>query len=107
MAAAQDADTSAAPYREKVFVTGSNIPTIDRETAVPVQIITREEIQRANIQTAAELANTISANVSYGNFTENGAFAFAISPRSSARDTRTADISRPPGSAGASRTRRD
>ena len=65
----------------KVFVTGSNIPTIDRETAVPVQIITREEIERANIRTAAELANTISANVSYGNFTaENRPAVFGGSP---------------------------
>ena len=80
VAFAQDADSNAATDREKVFVTGSNIPTIDRETAVPVQIITREEIQRANIQTAADLAQTISANVSYGNFTENQATAFASSP---------------------------
>src|SRR6185436_12303094 len=80
VAFAQDADSNAATAREKVFVTGSNIPTIDRETAVPVQIITREEIQRANIQTAADLAQTISANVSYGNFTENQATAFASSP---------------------------
>ena len=78
IAAAQDADAAAG--REKVFVTGSNIPTIDLETAVPVQIITREEIQRANIQTAADLAQTISANVSFGNFTENQGFAFANSP---------------------------
>ncbi|MCC6193162.1 MAG: hypothetical protein IT518_01735 [Burkholderiales bacterium] len=34
----------------KVLVTGSNIPTVDREAAVPVQIITREDIQRANFQ---------------------------------------------------------
>ena len=53
---AQDA-TAEVPTRPtsgcKVFVTGSNIPTVDRETAVPVQVITREEIQRANFQTAA------------------------------------------------------
>ena len=79
IALAQYADTNTA-IGEKVFVTGSNIPTIDRETAVPVQIITREDIQRANIQTAAELAQTISANTSYGNFTENQGFAFATSP---------------------------
>ncbi|MEO8751100.1 MAG: TonB-dependent receptor plug domain-containing protein, partial [Casimicrobiaceae bacterium] len=72
-AAAQDAGGSsdANDGRIKVFVTGSNIPTIDRETALPVQIITREEIQRANFQTAAQLANTISANVSYGTLSEN------------------------------------
>ena len=82
IAAAQDVggQPDAADERIKVFVTGSNIPTLDRETAVPVQIITREEIQRANIQTAAELAHTISANVSYGNFTENQALAGSLSP---------------------------
>ena len=80
IAAAQGADSNATGARSKVFVTGSNIPTIDGETAVPVQIITREDIQRANIQTAAELAQTISANTSYGNFTENQGFAFATSP---------------------------
>jgi iron complex outermembrane receptor protein len=56
--------------RIKVLVTGSNIPTIERETALPVQIITREEIDRANIQTAAQLVNTISATMSYSGFNE-------------------------------------
>ncbi|MCC6196562.1 MAG: TonB-dependent receptor [Burkholderiales bacterium] len=66
--------------RIRVMVTGSNIPTLDRETAVPVQVITREEIQRANIQTAAQLANTISAAVSFGTFTENQVNANSGSP---------------------------
>jgi iron complex outermembrane receptor protein len=66
--------------RIKVMVTGSNIPTLDRETAVPVQVITREEIQRANLQTSAELARTISAAVSFGSFTENAAFAGSSTP---------------------------
>ncbi len=51
-------------------MTGSNIPTIERETALPVQIITREEIERANLQTAAQLVNTISAAMSFGAFNE-------------------------------------
>ena len=81
MAAAQDAngkpDATGAPI--KVFVTGSNIPTVDRENALPVQVITREEIQRANFQTAAQLANTISANVSYGTIPENLGVAPGVS----------------------------
>ena len=51
-------------------MTGSNIPTLDRETALPVQTITREQIERANIQTAAQLVNTISATMSFGAFNE-------------------------------------
>ncbi len=62
--------TDAAEGRIKVIITGSNIPTIERETALPVQIITREEIERANIQTAAQLVNTISAAMSFGAFNE-------------------------------------
>jgi iron complex outermembrane recepter protein len=54
-----------------VTVTGSNIiPRIEGETALPVQVITREDIERANFQTAAELLKTVSANMSSGSFTE-------------------------------------
>ena len=48
-----------------IAVTGSNIPRTDVETSLPVQVITREEIERANIRTAAELVGTISANMSF------------------------------------------
>jgi iron complex outermembrane receptor protein len=54
----------------KVFVTGSNIPTVERETALPVQVITREQIERTNLRTAAELVNRISATTSYSAFNE-------------------------------------
>ena len=50
--------TDAVDGRIKVIVTGSNILTLERETALPVQIITRSDIERANIQTAAQLVNT-------------------------------------------------
>jgi iron complex outermembrane recepter protein len=71
-ALAQDltSGTAVGDGRIKLIVTGSNIPTIERETALPVQIITREEIDRANIQTAAQLVNTISATMSYSAFNE-------------------------------------
>jgi len=71
-ALAQDfsAGPEAVENRIKVIVTGSNIPTIERETSLPVQIITREEIERANIQTAAQLVNTISATMSFSAFNE-------------------------------------
>jgi iron complex outermembrane receptor protein len=62
----------------KLTVTGSNIiPRIEGETALPVQVITREEIERANIQTAAELMNTVSANMSFNAFNETQSIAGA------------------------------
>lgn len=53
-----------------IIVTGTSIPTAESKTALPVQIITREEIERSNLQTAAELVNTISATTSYSAFNE-------------------------------------
>lgn len=55
----------------KVFVTGSNIPSVERETALPVQVITRADIERANLQTAAQIVNTLSATTSYSAFNES------------------------------------
>ena len=46
---------------EKVEVTGSSIKRIDAETALPVQIITRQEIQRLAPQNTEDLLKTISA----------------------------------------------
>ncbi len=46
---------------EKVEVTGSSIKRIDAETALPVQVITRQEIDRTGAQTVEELLKTISA----------------------------------------------
>jgi iron complex outermembrane receptor protein len=61
----------AQDQRIVVTVTGSNIiPQIEGETALPMQVITRADIERANIQTAAELLKTVSANMSYGSFNE-------------------------------------
>jgi iron complex outermembrane recepter protein len=61
-------DRDAAERHIRVFVTGSNIPAVERETGLPVQVITRDEIERANFQTAAELINSISATTSYSAF---------------------------------------
>ena len=38
-----NSETEVVESRIKVIVTGSNIPTLDRETALPVQTITREQ----------------------------------------------------------------
>src|SRR3954468_5314377 len=46
----------------RVEITGSSIKRIDTETALPVQTITREEIEKMGATTAAELVKNISAN---------------------------------------------
>ena len=48
---------------DRVVVTGSHIPQIDSETALPVQVITREEIERLGVTTAAQLLERVPANV--------------------------------------------
>jgi iron complex outermembrane recepter protein len=52
----------AAPKTEKIEVTGSNIKRVQDEGALPIQVITREEIERAGITSAEQLVATISAN---------------------------------------------
>jgi iron complex outermembrane receptor protein len=58
-AAAQVQDT---PAPQRVEVTGSAIKRIDGETALPVQVITREDIQKSGVTTAAEIMAKVSAN---------------------------------------------
>jgi iron complex outermembrane recepter protein len=53
-----------------VIVTGTNIPSVERENALPVEVITREQIERTNLQTAAQLVNTITASMGYLGFNE-------------------------------------
>jgi len=61
-----------------VNVTGSNIPRTDIETALPIQRIGRDDIDRSGATTAAELLNTVSANLRGQNdATSNGGF-FAV-----------------------------
>ena len=47
---------------EKIEVTGSNIKRIEGEGALPVTVISREDIQRSGVTTAAELIDRLSAN---------------------------------------------
>jgi iron complex outermembrane receptor protein len=60
LALAAAAQTSDAPQR--VEVTGSSIKRIAGETALPVQTIGREEIEKSGVTTAAELLRNISAS---------------------------------------------
>ncbi|SEN66971.1 iron complex outermembrane recepter protein [Duganella sp. CF517] len=63
---AQDASASDAPAAKpmpRVEITGSAIKRIEAETALPVQVITREEIEKVGVTTASEILARLSANV--------------------------------------------
>ncbi|CAN7723369.1 TonB-dependent receptor [Duganella sp. LjRoot269] len=64
-AVAQEAPAApaAATIMPKVEITGSAIRRIESETALPVQVITREDIEKAGVTTASELMARVSANV--------------------------------------------
>ncbi|TMG82713.1 MAG: hypothetical protein E6H78_14095, partial [Betaproteobacteria bacterium] len=47
----------------KLYVIGSNIPRPDAESALPVQILMRDDILRGGATTTAELLGMVSANV--------------------------------------------
>ena len=57
-------------FLEKIEVTGSHIARADIESALPVQVITRQELLDGGVQTVQELLDRISANQSFGGFTE-------------------------------------
>ena len=52
---------------DRVEVTGSSIKRIEGETALPVQVITREDIQRTGASNVEQLMQTVSAAASSGN----------------------------------------
>ena len=64
------AQTTPAPASsqqlERVEVTGSSIKRIEGETALPVQVITREDIQRSGASSVEQLMQTVSAVTSSG-----------------------------------------
>lgn len=47
---------------EPVVVTGSHLPAQTRDSAVPVQVISRREIDRSGVRTVAELLGQVAAN---------------------------------------------
>jgi len=61
-AAAQD-DATELRGTIKIEVTGSHIVRTDVETALPLQVITREDIERGGFTTVAGLMASVSANV--------------------------------------------
>jgi iron complex outermembrane receptor protein len=52
----------------RVEVTGSNIKRVESEGALPVQVITREEVQKTGAMSALELIDKLPINQSVGNF---------------------------------------
>jgi len=55
-------DIPSSTKLDRVEVTGSLIKRIDAETALPVQVITKADIEKAGVTTAGELLGKISAN---------------------------------------------
>jgi iron complex outermembrane recepter protein len=55
-------DAGAVPKPARVEITGSLIKRIDGEGALPVQTITREEIDKLGVTTAAELMGKLTAS---------------------------------------------
>src|SRR5512135_1437167 len=63
-AAAQE---QAAQTKEKIEVTGTSIKRVEGETALPVTVLSRDQIEKSGATTPMELLNYISANNSLGN----------------------------------------
>ena len=63
---AQTPPASSSQQLERVEVTGSSIKRIEGETALPVQVITREDIQRSGASSVEQLMQTVSAVASSG-----------------------------------------
>jgi iron complex outermembrane receptor protein len=61
---------------ERVTITGSNIRRTDTETTAPVQIITREDLERTGKPTVAEALRSIPGNTG-GSFDESFSNSFA------------------------------
>ena len=73
------AQTAPAPVPtqelQRVEVTGSRIKRIDSETASPVQVITRDQIDRSGARSVSELLTSVPAS-NTGSFNENAVASF-------------------------------
>lgn len=74
--AQQQAQVQQQQQLERVTITGTNIRRTDTETVTPVQIITRDEIERTGKATIAEVLRNIPGNTG-GAFNESFANSFA------------------------------
>lgn len=77
-AAAQTPAGLATQKVEKIEVTGSNIKRVDAETVAPVQVITRDDIERSGKLTIAEVIRELPTN----NNSFNETFTNSFSPGS-------------------------
>ena len=64
-APAQDPSTTV----QRVEITGSSIKRVDAETALPVQTVTREQIEKLGVTNTEQLLQNISANSTAGGMT--------------------------------------
>ena len=69
---AQQADQAPVTL-QRVEITGSSIKRIDGETALPVQVITRDAIQKSGAANVEQLLQTVSAVSSSGGLTASSA----------------------------------
>src|SRR5437764_5321841 len=60
---AQQLDTADLNKIDSLEVTGSHIRRADVETALPLQVISRDDIARSGAITAAEVLSRVSANL--------------------------------------------
>ena len=72
---APETPSTAQKTLQRVEVTGSRIKRIDAETASPVQVITREQIDRSGAQSVTQLLNRLPAS-NAGNFNSNAVASF-------------------------------
>ncbi len=61
---------------QRVEITGSNIKRIDAETVAPVEVITREQIERSGQSTIADVLRNLPSNTG-GSFGESNSNSFA------------------------------
>ncbi|HET9579427.1 MAG TPA: TonB-dependent receptor [Usitatibacter sp.] len=73
---AAGAQAQQAQRVEKIEVTGSHVKRVDTETVSPVDVITREQIERTGQATVAEVLRNIPANTG-GSFSESFTNSFA------------------------------
>ena len=62
MAQNKPAATPESEQLDAVVVTGSRLRRVDGETALPVEVVTRADIEKRGVTTAAELVKSLSAN---------------------------------------------
>jgi iron complex outermembrane receptor protein len=64
--------------KERIEVTGSNIKRVEGESALPVTVITREEIQNSGVTTVQDILDRLPTNMSFGSFNEAGGEGSAL-----------------------------